>query len=68
MVSIKNSANKPKSPGRHPVDSEAVNVRFLREMITRLDDWRRAQDDLPNRPEAVRRLVEMALKRKPGKQ
>jgi len=27
-----------------------------------LDDWRRKQDDLPGRPEAVRRLVEIGLK------
>jgi len=27
-----------------------------------LDDWRRKQDDLPGRPEAIRRLVELGLK------
>jgi hypothetical protein len=29
-----------------------------------LDDWRRQQEDLPGRPEAIRRLVEMAIKAK----
>ena len=29
-----------------------------------LDDWRRKQDDLPGRPEAIRRLVEIGLKAK----
>jgi len=29
-----------------------------------IDDWRRKQDDLPGRPEAIRRLVEIALKAK----
>lgn len=29
-----------------------------------LDDWRRKQDDLPGRPEAIRRLVELGLKAK----
>jgi len=29
--------------------------------LKRLDDWRRSQSDLPNRPEAVRRLVDLAL-------
>jgi hypothetical protein len=29
-----------------------------------LDDWRRHQDDLPGRPEAIRRLVEIGLKAK----
>jgi hypothetical protein len=27
-----------------------------------LDDWRRKQSDLPGRPEAIRRLVEIGLK------
>lgn len=31
--------------------------RFLK----RVDDWRRHQKDLPNRSEAIRRLVELAL-------
>ena len=32
-----------------------------------LDDWRRGQEDLPGRPEAIRRLVELGLKAKAGK-
>jgi hypothetical protein len=28
------------------------------------DDWRRQQEDLPGRPEAIRRLVELGLKAK----
>jgi hypothetical protein len=27
-----------------------------------IDNWRRKQDDLPGRPEAIRRLVELGLK------
>ena len=30
-----------------------------------LDDWRRKQDDLPGRPEAIRRLVDLGLKASP---
>jgi hypothetical protein len=29
-----------------------------------IDKWRRKQDDLPGRPEAIRRLVELGLKAK----
>ena len=29
-----------------------------------IDDWRRHQDDLPGRPEAIRRLVDLGLKAK----
>jgi hypothetical protein len=57
------SAKKPKM-GRPSVDSEAVNVRLAREALQTIDDWRRKQDDLPGRPEAIRRLVELGLKAK----
>ena len=30
-----------------------------------LDDWRRLQLDLPSRPEAIRRLIELGLKAVP---
>jgi hypothetical protein len=42
----------------------AVNVRLHIESVSEIDDWRRKQDDLPGRPEAIRRLVEIALKAK----
>lgn len=29
-----------------------------------IDSWRRKQTDLPSRPEAIRRLVELGLKAK----
>jgi hypothetical protein len=47
--------------GRPPVDTEAVTFRAHRRVLVRLDDWRRAQPDLPTRTEAVRRLLEKAL-------
>jgi hypothetical protein len=34
-------------------------------MAKLLDDWRRKQEDLPGRSEAVRRLVELGLKARP---
>lgn len=37
-------------------------VRIQPDMAKALDDWRRKQDDLPGRPEAIRRLVELGLK------
>jgi hypothetical protein len=53
------SAKKPK--GRPKTDSEAVNVRIEREALERIDAWRRDQNDLPTRPEAIRRLIEAGL-------
>ena len=46
------------------MESEAVTVRMAAEPLGNLDDWRRKQDDLPGRPEAIRRLVEIGLKAK----
>jgi AMMECR1 domain-containing protein len=63
MKSTINSAKKSKR-GRPPVDTEAVNVRMAVDVLKFIDDWRRKQDDLPGRPEAIRRLVDLGLKAK----
>jgi hypothetical protein len=63
MKSTIDSAKKSKR-GRPPVDTEAVNVRLAVTALQSIDDWRRKQDDLPGRPEAIRRLVEIGLKAK----
>jgi hypothetical protein len=54
--------NIKKSRGRPPVESEAVTVRMATDALREIDNWRREQDDLPGRPEAIRRLVELGLK------
>lgn len=38
-----------------------VQMRLSEEFITKIDEWRRHQPDLPSRTEAVRRMVEQAL-------
>lgn len=45
------------------MDTMAVNVRLSVDSVSEIDDWRRKQDDLPGRPEAIRRLVEIGLKK-----
>jgi hypothetical protein len=60
MKSTIDSAKKSKR-GRPPVDTEAVNVRLAVTALEVIDNWRRKQDDLPGRPEAIRRLVELGL-------
>jgi hypothetical protein len=47
---------------RAAMTGDLVGVRVQPDMAKLLDDWRRKQDDLPGRPEAIRRLVEMGLK------
>jgi hypothetical protein len=63
MTSRINTIKKSKR-GRPPVDSEAITVRIAVDALKTLDDWRREQDDLPGRPEAIRRLVDLGLKAK----
>jgi hypothetical protein len=36
-------------------------VRLQPEMIDQIDNWRRDQEDLPSRAEAMRRLAEVGL-------
>lgn len=38
-----------------------VGTRFQPPLLDAIDLWRRAQDDLPTRPEAVRRLVDLGM-------
>ena len=38
-----------------------VGTRFQAPLLDAVDSWRKAQDDLPTRPEAVRRLVELGM-------
>jgi hypothetical protein len=60
--SIRDITKSPKK--RAAVTGEPVLVRVQPDMAKQLDDWRRKQEDLPGRPEAIRRLVEIGLKAK----
>lgn len=42
--------------------TERFEMRAAPSWLRALDDWRRKQDDLPSRAEAIRRLVAIALK------
>jgi hypothetical protein len=59
-LSAINSAKKSKR-GRPTVESKAINVRMAIDAIKSLDAWRRQQEDLPGRPEAIRRLIAAGL-------
>jgi hypothetical protein len=59
----KSSRVNTKTPKkRAAVTGDLVGVRVQPDMAKQLADWRRKQDDLPGRPEAIRRLVELGLK------
>ena len=44
--------------------TERLQMRVSKEFIQTVDAWRRKQEDLPGRSEAIRRLVELGLKAK----
>jgi hypothetical protein len=46
-----------------------IGLRWQPPQVEAIDNWRREEPDLPSRPEAIRRLVELGLqaKRKGGK-
>jgi hypothetical protein len=56
LLSTKKSRGRPATGIGTP-----VHIRFHDDLLTKLDDYRRQQRDLPSRSEAVRRLVEQAL-------
>lgn len=52
----------PSKGGRPPVDTEALTLRLPRKIIDSLDDVRRVEKDIPNRPEIIRRILIAWLK------
>lgn len=46
------------------VEYPQIGVRVDADFLKLIDEWRRKQDDVPTRPEAIRRLVELGLKAK----
>ncbi len=57
-----------KRPGRPATGQDPVTaIRLSSELRTALDQWAARQPDKPSRSEAIRRLVELGLKVKPGK-
>ncbi len=48
-------------PPQKLVNDKIFQMRVSAEFLILLDDWRRAQADIPSRAEAVRHLVERAI-------
>jgi hypothetical protein len=56
------STNRPRGrPSKRPQD-RPFQMRVSEQFLRTVDDWRRSQTDLPSRAEAIRRLVELAIK------
>jgi hypothetical protein len=55
---------QPKKRGPKPTGvGTPIQVRLQPSGLAAVDAWRKKQPDLPSRPEAIRRLLEMALKK-----
>jgi hypothetical protein len=52
---------------RPPQTGEPVLVRLQPDQMAALDNWRRGQEDLPSRAEAIRRILAEAEAAKKGK-
>ena len=50
--------------GGPPQTGELIGVRLQPDALRLLDEWRRGQEDLPGRPEAIRRLIDDGLAKK----
>ena len=49
-----------------PTLTERFEMRLSKDDIAQVDAWRRTQEDLPSRAEAIRRLIEIGLKASPS--
>lgn len=45
-------------------DTEALTLRLQRDLIALIDDARRQEDDIPTRPEMIRRILDEWSERK----
>jgi hypothetical protein len=62
MKSISN-IEKKRGRGRPPTDSTPILVRVPPDVLEGIDSWITKQKDDQSRPEAIRRLVELGLKK-----
>lgn len=57
-----NTLKQPERKPRAKTAGTLVGTRFQRDLLVAIDLWRKSQHDLPTRPEAVRRLVELGMR------
>jgi hypothetical protein len=57
--------NDKKKRGRPATGQEPVTaIRLGKDLLRLIDDWRRKEDDIPPRSEAIRRMIRIAAERK----
>ena len=60
-VNVKKSPAAVLPKQRSTTTGMLVGTRFQADLLEAIDAWRKSQSDLPTRPEAVRRLVELGM-------
>lgn len=63
VVNTHETVKSRKKP-RPKIVGTPVMTRLQPDLLAKLDDWRKEQAELPGRPEAIRRLIESALKKR----
>jgi metal-responsive CopG/Arc/MetJ family transcriptional regulator len=66
MVTVNNHEIMKRTKSRPKETGTPVMIRLQPDLLKEIDDFRRREPDLPNRPEAMRRLVEKALQQRHG--
>ena len=56
--------NRPRGRPKVRAQDRPFQMRVSEAFLRTVDDWRRVQTDLPSRAEAIRRMVELAVKMK----
>jgi hypothetical protein len=63
-LNTKMTKNRPRGRPKGRAQDRPFQMRVSEAFLRTVDDWRRAQTDLPSRAEAIRRMVELAAKMK----
>lgn len=58
IVDIKKTRGRPKADDGLGTQ---IGTRWRDADLVEMDEWRRGEPDIPNRPEAIRRLVKLGL-------
>src|SRR2546423_13492945 len=56
------SSNRPRGRPSKRTQDRPFQIRVSGSFLQMVDDWRRRQIDVPSRAEAIRRMVELAIK------
>lgn len=68
MMSTVRKKRSTLKPMRTIGDAVHINLLLTRNMLRAIDEYRRRSPTLPNRTEAIRELLQVALTLKPGQQ